>query len=132
MLLETNDGIKCDICSNEFKGKFDYYSFYGNEMIVTGEGNQLIHTPTGLKFDKEICVKCYVNLHDRCKKFIGNQIRNALKCDLCPRFMTGKFSYHSAIFDFINVDVGKEITTSAIKNIMNFNICDKCYIFECK
>ena len=37
MLLSSKDGIKCDICGNEFRKKFSYYSYDCHKVDVDVE-----------------------------------------------------------------------------------------------
>jgi hypothetical protein len=65
---------------------------------------------------------------DQCRANIGKVQKGKIKCDQCPTYMTGKFSFIRAIFTKVEVDSDQqpEGPMNITKNCMDFNICDKC------
>lgn len=123
MLLETNDGVGCDLCSLEMKDKFTYYSFVFKKIEVK---NGFTTIGNSVDWDIEICSICYNNMLDRCRKHIGNIKSGFIKCDLCPAYNNGNFEYFVTRLDKVTVNRDTNPSTSVEGNVMDFNVCVPC------
>lgn len=125
MLISTKDGIACDICGTIYKNDFVYYAAT-ESAISPGVMNR--STPK----EYDICTQCFNRFQDICKKYLGKFKPNAIKCDMCPKYMAGKFIYYKIIFDRVIVKLigegdNKKFTTDVDKQVLDYNICENCH-----
>jgi hypothetical protein len=122
MLLETKDGIGCDLCGVAAREKFTYYSAQFKKILVA------YHSVSagGVEWDIEICPGCFGSLIDRCRKFLSGARRSAVKCDLCPKYYSGVFTYFTVQLDNVTVDKDANPKTEVKENVMDFNVCTEC------
>ena len=124
MLLETKDGIGCDFCGVEARNKFTYYSAQFKKVSVV---NQAVNVGD-IEWDIEICAGCFGSMIDRCRKFLSGAHRGAVKCDMCPKYLTGIFMYCTTQFDQVVVDKDADPKTSVNANAMDLNVCTECLV----
>lgn len=61
MLLQSRDGIKCDICGAELKNKFTYYSYACTKVEVDKElaKSGKLTTIEDDVLDFDVCIQCH-------------------------------------------------------------------------
>lgn len=130
MLLKTKDGIACDLCCSIHKENFIYYSLEG--IPVNVDTNTFLVAKQSKDIDLDICEKCYNDTEQTVRKHLAAAppARGTIKCDLCPKIMTGKFTYHIILIHKVHVD--KEQAKSGPSNVemkfMDFNLDDDCFM----
>lgn len=128
MLLQTSDGIACDICGSIHRSEFTYYSM-DVQSIVTDSSKMT--TGVGATKDAfDVCGICYNKWLDQCKTNLGDLRKNKIKCDLCPQYLSGKFEYFRAIFTKVDVEKGEaegKFETNLDHQHMDYSMCGKCY-----
>lgn len=104
MLLDSNDGIRCDKCAQEFRHQFVYNS------IDCYQQDKLIES-----FD--YCEDCFSSLY--------SYINDNAKCEVCGQ----EDGVYVIKVDEVDVDVHKYTDggRKVIKNILSFKICQLCY-----
>lgn len=63
MLLDTKNGIVCDLCNRPHKNQFVYYSMRMVKVSVDVDAKQTIHTDTDI--DLDVCEFCKKKLEER-------------------------------------------------------------------
>ena len=69
MLLKSKDGIKCDLCGNEFKHNFQYFSMTAKKVIVDVDAKNVTKVDDDLNVDA--CEKCFNVIKDRVREVIS-------------------------------------------------------------
>lgn len=128
MLLNTKDGVACDWCGFIQKNKFVYYSLDSKGLEVNTASSSVVQL--GKELDIDICEKCYKTMEDGVKKFIINGVkRGTIKCDFCPKVLSGSFKYHVLLIHRVTADkeVKEKGPADVQMNFMDFNLDDECF-----
>ena len=127
MLLNTKDGISCDICGTIYKDNFVYYSWESTKFAVSPPS-----APQQEKdLDTDVCEKCYGNAESKVKAFIADRlVPGTIKCDFCSDKLSGKFIYHRFLIHKVTIDKAQQTKgpVSVGMNHMDFNVGDDCFI----
>lgn len=129
MLLPSKDGISCDLCSMIQKNRFTYYSLDSKGVQVNAAAASVVQL--GKDLDIDICEKCYMDMITAVKKYIVNGTkRGTIKCDFCPKTLSGAFKYHVLALHKVSADkdVKEQGPSDVQMNIMDFNLDDECFI----
>lgn len=119
MLLPTRDGIICDLCGDQHKDKFIYYSVSGNKIMVNHSASSVV--PIGKDVDLDVCEGCYGDLISRASKNTGI-VRNGIKCNLTSEVLIGAFEYWKLVFDKVEVNTSNQETTNVFHKVMDLDI----------
>lgn len=129
MLLNSKDGISCDLCGFVQKNRFTYYSMESKGLQVNTAGNSIAQL--GKDLDIDVCEKCYGAMLEAVKKYIVNGTkRGSIKCDFCPSVKSGTFKYHALIIHKVTADkdVKEKGPAEVQMNVMDFNLDDECFV----
>ena len=127
MLLPTRDGVRCDICGTSHRNAFVYYSFDCKAVIADTPKGIVNSQSTEESYD--VCEACYNSLVEQCKKHIRDVKKNTIRCDLCPKYMDGKFELKRVVITKVTVD-SKQKAEGPLEvqhKHMDFNICAECW-----
>lgn len=129
MLLSSKDGISCDLCSMILKNKFTYYSIDSKGIQVNTATASMAQL--GKDLDIDVCEGCYTAMIEAVKKYIVNgTARGSVKCDFCPKVVSGNFKYHILAIHKVTADkdVKDQGPSDVQLNIMDFNLDDECFV----
>jgi len=127
MFLPTRDGIRCDICGSSHRNDFTYYSFDVNKVVAdTAIGTV---NPTIISESYDVCEECYNKFIDKCKKHIRDVKKNTVRCDFCPKYLSGKFEMRRIVVTKVTVDSAQksEGPLDVESKHMDFNVCKECW-----
>jgi len=66
---------------------------------------------------------------EKCRKHIRDIKKNTIRCDMCPKYLSGAFSLTRAVFAKVSVDSAQkaEGPLEVHHKCMDFNICETCW-----
>lgn len=124
MLLNAQDGIRCDFCGSIFKDKFKYYAVESNDITVVKSQSRGSRSSN---FEHDACETCYGNMVDKCKANIGRILPQKVKCDFCPTYHSDTFTYKRFEIHAVDVDIDREKPTVVERRVMDFNVGECCF-----
>lgn len=122
MQLANKKGIRCDLCALPCQEQFEYYSLESKRLNVLGAMSNTFPAD----FNKDMCKACYDKLLERVKQFLSAIKRLSVKCDLCPKYYSGQFTYTKLLFSLVNVDIAREKPVQIDRNVMDLSIGQCC------
>lgn len=129
MLLSTRDGISCDLCGIILKNKFTYFSVESKGIQVDASKAQVVQL--GKDLDVDVCDPCYTKMEEAVRKYVVNGVqRGTIKCDFCPKILSGAFKYHVLLIHKVTADrdVKEKGPADVQANHMDFNLDDECFL----
>lgn len=90
MLLETSDGIKCDICKSQQKLDFTYYSLDFRKCTMPPGAKPYIHST--VINDIDMCQGCFDNMAAVIVKNY-KAAANGINCDFTGQELSGDFIF---------------------------------------
>lgn len=124
MLIEKV-GIKCDLTGEVLKNDFSYYSISGKKISVSGEK---ITPSKDIIIDLDISENAFQSILEKCKQFIGFTGKNAIKCELSGKILSGQFEYYNLVFDKIEVFYSRadkqtgDVPIEVMNGVLDLNI----------
>jgi len=128
MLLQTKDGIKCDLCSTEYKNSFNYYSIDCSKVHVDVRAKYT--TKATKEYDFDVCELCWEGMRESIMEYGVESRGFKLKCELCGHMMAGKFDYYYAEIHYVPINKDDHVA-GEVPDGLELNAIESKFCLEC-